>query len=283
MGVAQRDDRGARGRLGVAVAELDDAFAPEPNVGLVDGCLRCFSEAELAMLGGDPASIPDELVRAFAEKVDDHWSPEQYGPLWRRLAPSIIRRLLSADPAADGGRLLRGLGVKAAGFADWPARQRSAIRTVLQAALDVALIDGRPPDQVLGLLGAVAHVDHDVTPWTDGVDTLIGPYADAGFVRLTNHWAFERYWGHDPHWSWYSDDPTALGHTWLRSASVQDRIGRFAAAHPLCKTAADALAVIDAMNRGVDLPRTHPLVTDDQARDSALSHLTDISQKPRRT
>jgi hypothetical protein len=55
----------------------------------------------LTLLGGDPSLVSDPLVWRFAQKVEDHWTPEQYGGLWRRLAPRIVSLLLSADPGAD--------------------------------------------------------------------------------------------------------------------------------------------------------------------------------------
>jgi hypothetical protein len=196
--------------------------------------------------------------------------------LWRRLAPRIIRLLVSPETGTDPGLLLRGLGPSGAGFTDWPASQRSAIRNVLGAALGVALTDGRPPGEVLDLLGAVSHVGQDVTPWTAGIDTLTGPRADAGLVRLAYHWAVDLLCGYEPHWWWYPDKPIALGNTWLRSPRVNDRIRRFMAVHPRCKTAADALAAIDALSHDNVWPWSHPTYGYDHATTSVLRHLVHL-------
>jgi hypothetical protein len=250
VAAVDQDDRDVRLRLDNALHAVDEAFADEPDVGPVRGCTYCYRESELALLGGEPRLVPDSLVREFAEEVLDHWEEQQYGLLWRRLAPRIIRLLVSNEPGIDVGRLLRGLGPHGAGFHGWPAQQRSAILDALGAALDSALIDGRPPADVVDLLGAVSHVDHDSTPWTDRLDSLTGPYADAGLVRAVCYWAIELLWEDAPHWWWNPDDPIALGTRWLCSAPVRDRIQQFAELHPLCKTAKDALLAIDTLQRG---------------------------------
>ena len=272
MGSADRDDRDIRLRLDNALHAVDEAFADEPDVGPVHGCTRCYLESELALLSGDPRLVPDSLVREFAEEVLDHWDQQQYGPLWRHFAPRIIRLLVS-EPGIDPGRLLRGLGPYGAGFHDWPAPQRSAILDTLSAALDFALVDGRPPYDVVDLLGAVSHIDHDPTPWTDRLESLTGPNADAGMVRLACYWAIELLWGDAPHWWWHPDDPLALGTRWLLSPPVHDRIQRFAELHPRCKTAKDALLAIDTLERDDFSPWLCRGYGYDRAGNSDLGHL----------
>jgi hypothetical protein len=99
------------------------------------------------------------------------------------------------------------------------------------------------------LLGAVSHVDHDLTPWTDRLDSLTGPYADAGLVRMACYWAIELLWEDEPNWWWYPDDSIASGTRWLCSTRVHDRLQRFAELHPQCRTAKDALLALDALQR----------------------------------
>jgi hypothetical protein len=267
--VEERDDLGARRRLDSALDAVDAAFAHEPDVGIVDGCTYCFSESDLGLLGGDPRLVSDDLVGRFARKVTDHWSPEQYGPLWRRFAPRIIR-LLAAPSAREVGLLVRGMGSDMAGFGDWPAAQRSVILGAFGAALDVALVDGRPPWEVVDLVGAVSHVDRDIAPWTARLETLSGPSADAGFVRLVCDWALDLIWEHDPYWWWYPEDPIALGTAWVCSAPVSDRIGRFADLHPHCKNARDALTAIAALRVGDEYPWPYPPRGRERARRSGL-------------
>lgn len=281
MTAADRDDQGVRRRLDVAMRAVDAAFADEPNVGSVDGCTYCYPESDLALLGGDPRLVPDPLLREFAEEVQDHWTEQQYGPLWRRLAPRIIRLLVVNEPGIDVGRLLRGLGPYGAGFHGWPAPQRSAILDVLGAALDFALVDGRPPADVVDLLGAVSHLDHDPAPWTDRLDSLTGNNADAGLIRVACYWTVELLWEDAPHWWWHPDDPIALGTRWLCSTRVHDRIQRFAQLHPQCKTAKDALLAIDALQRGDFSPWLCRGYGYDRAGDNALGHLAyRITPKP---
>jgi hypothetical protein len=252
---------------------VDEAFADQPEVGPVEGCTRCYLQPELDLLGGDPRLVPDDLVGGFAEEVQDHWTSQQYGPLWRRLAPRIIRLLVVQQPGVDAGLLLRGLGPYGAGFTDWPAQQKSAILDVLGAVLDVALIDGRPPEAVLDRLGAVSHIGHDVTPWTRRLDTLTGPHAEAGLVRLACRWAVDLLWDDEPSWWWYPDDPAAIGVAWLSSRPVRGRITGFAAVHPGCKTATDALAAIERLADAAVSPWSYPTYGYDRARNSGLRHL----------
>ncbi|WP_020498157.1 hypothetical protein [Sciscionella marina] len=43
--------------------ETDQVFADVPRAGTFEACVfGCFSAAEVALLSGDPALIPDELV-----------------------------------------------------------------------------------------------------------------------------------------------------------------------------------------------------------------------------
>jgi hypothetical protein len=252
------------------VDAVDLAFGAVHEVGEVAGCLNCYSESELAVLSGDAWLIPDELVRLFAQEGQDHWQRDQYGPLWRRLAPRIVRLVPVHDGTVDVGLLLRGLGPLGCGLDQWPAGQRAALLEALGCAVDVALVDGRPADDVVELLGAVSHVDHDLAPWTRRLDTLQGPRADAGLVRLAAHWAVNVLWGEYLSWWWYPDDQLALASRWLCSAAVYDRLTRFAAAHPRCKNARDALTAIDKLRIDGIPPWLYPAAGIEAARASGI-------------
>jgi hypothetical protein len=245
----QRDALARNDDLRQALATLDHTFSGVPFVGPVDGCTYCYSPDDLTQLADDPAAAPDDLVHAFAEEEVGHWAEDQYGTLWRRLAPRIIG-LLANDPTQDAGLLLRGLGVAHVRLQSWPAEQRDAVMRALAALLAVAVTDQRSPGQVVDLLGGLGHVHHDLTPWFRQIDALEGPAADAGAVRLVCHWAADLVWGEEPNFWWFPDDPTGPVRDWLCSPTVEARLTRFAAEHPRCKTAADALIGVQSLRQG---------------------------------
>jgi len=178
------------------------------------------------VLGGDPALVPDSLVAKFAREVTDHWSEVQYGPLWRGLAP----RILSLLERAPDEMLLRGL--TDAHFADWRDEQRVAVREALCGMLARAVTGDRSARDVATLVGAAAHVDQDLVPWLDYLDTL-GADADAGIARLARHWSA----GDEPTLWWHPSDPAAPIRDWLYSDALYERLSR----------AGDQLAMIEIM------------------------------------
>jgi hypothetical protein len=154
--------------------------------------------------------------------------------------------VINNPTGGDLGLLMRGLGWPHARFAEWPREQQATVRATLEAALAVALTDGRAPRDVVELLGAVASLDHDVVPWLHRIDELTGPAADAGLVRLAGYWAVDLTWGEEPNWWWFPDDPNGPVRDWFRSPAVRDRVQAFADRNPRCKNAADALIAIDS-------------------------------------
>jgi hypothetical protein len=249
-----------RKRRDDTLGAADRVFAHGPRIDRLDGCTRCYSDEELVRLGGDPGSVDDDLVRRFAEEGIDHWTESQYQTAWRRLAGRILRLLDAADQGIDVGLLLRGLGYSCNNLEHWPEPEREAVLEVLRTTLDLWLVDGRRPDAVIELLGALAHVHNDLAPWFARIDTATDPAIQAGLVRLAADWAPDLLWGHEPCWWWYPDDPAELA--WLCSQAVQSRLAAFAARNPTCKNAADALAATRSLatdRHGLWLyPQTHP-------------------------
>jgi hypothetical protein len=243
-------------RLRTAVAAVGRAFADVPRLGRVAGCLNCFGEDELTLLGGDLDLVPDDLVRRFAYKWTNHWSAAQYGILWRRLTPRILRLLID-DPSMERGLLLRGLGSAEAEFGGWPVAQRVALLDALAAVLEVA-VTRWSPGAILELLDGLGHVHHDVAPWLVHIQGMSGPAAEAGSVRLVCSWAVDVLWGEEPFcWSDPANSTLAL-RNWLCSPAVQHLVDNFAMAHPRCKTAADAQAAIYALRHHQRSPWRYP-------------------------
>ncbi|RSD10499.1 hypothetical protein [Amycolatopsis eburnea] len=196
--------------------DLGQVFAGVPRAGRVDGCAYCYPQSDLDLLGGDPALVPDELVGAFAREVTDHWPQEQYGLVWRGLAPRILG-LLEASPDV---LLLRGLPY--ARFSTWPAEEQAAVRGELRAMVTRALTG--PPLAAADLVCAAAHVDHDLRPWLSHLDSLTG--ADAEIARLARFWADDLAAGGEPSLWWFPPDPAAPIRDWLHSTALHERLSR---------------------------------------------------------
>ncbi|MFD4642266.1 nucleoside-diphosphate sugar epimerase/dehydratase [Lentzea sp. NPDC058436] len=143
------------------------------------GCGLCWTEAELALLDGDPALVPDKVVWQFAWEVEDHFEPEEYGPAWRRLGYRVIG-LLDDDPDS---RLT--MGLTWAGWQDWPEAERTALyEQVTDVVLRAAADENRLRD--LGeLLQAAAQLDQSLTPWLRLADTL----PDEVVEHLAEEWS----------------------------------------------------------------------------------------------
>ncbi|GHH60972.1 hypothetical protein [Lentzea cavernae] len=143
------------------------------------GCGLCWTEAELALLDGDPALVPDEVVWQFAWEVEDHFEPDEYGPAWRRLAHRVVG-LLTEDPDS---RLT--MGLTWAGFSHWPEAERTALYAqVTDIVLRAASDEERHKD--LGeLIEAAAQLDQSMVPWLRLVDTL----PDEVVEHLAEEWS----------------------------------------------------------------------------------------------
>ncbi|ALG11157.1 hypothetical protein [Kibdelosporangium phytohabitans] len=200
--------------------DLDEVFADVPRVGAVEGCTHCYSQSDLDLLGGDPALVPDSLAWSFAYEVTDHWSEQQYGLIWRGLAP----RILAALAESPDERLLHGLTF--AGFSTWPDTQQTALREAVRDMVTRAVTGGVAPFTVERLICAAANIDQDLRPWLAYLDTLTGADADAGLTALALHWAEQIAKQHEPMLWWGPRDPAAPIRDWLYSDVLHERLSR---------------------------------------------------------
>ncbi|MEU1037294.1 hypothetical protein [Streptomyces sp. NPDC005907] len=239
-----------------ALAEADRVFAPPPPLDRpVDGCTFCFPESDLRLLGGDPAAVPDDLLGAFMREVTSHWDKDQYAVIWRRLMPRALRYWgphgHDVDPAGELGRL----GADGAGFLNWPAPERAVVERAFRALLSIAVTDGGCVGEVTALLEGIAHATDDLRRWLEVIAGLTGPAADAGLVRLVFDWTTDLLWEDFGFSWWYDGDPGTIA-AWLPTQRA--RVAAFAARHPRCKTAADAVSALDALAAGDHSPWPYP-------------------------
>ncbi|MFG2128718.1 hypothetical protein ACGFNV_13110 [Streptomyces sp. NPDC048751] len=239
-----------------ALAEADRVFASPPELDRpVHGCTYCTAESELVMLGGDPAAVPDDLLGHFMREVVSHWDEDQYPVLWRRLMPRALRYWAPEGDCVDPSRELGHLGQDGARLVDWPAPERAAVERAFRALLALALVDGRSPSDIVDLLEGISHATGDIQPWLAYLAGLPGPEADAGLVRLGLDWATELLWEEFEFSWWYDGDPQVIA-AWLPTQRA--RVAAFAARHPRCKTAADALIALDSLQAGGYSPWLYP-------------------------
>lgn len=244
-----------------ALAEVDRAFASPPELSRpVGGCTRCFAESDLLALGGDSATVSEDLLGEFMRKSVDHGDADQYAVLWRRLLPRALR---SWGPGGDAAGTLAmelgRLGSPGAQLTRWPMAERVAVERAFGALLALGVIDGRPVWEVTDLIEGIAHATGGLERWLDHLGALRGPGSDAGVVRLVLGWATELLWGElDFSW-WYDGDPQVIA-GWL--PSQRDRVAGFAVRHPGCKTATDALIALERLQSGDESPWFYPYGAD---------------------
>ena len=150
-----------------ALAEVDRAFASPPGLNRpVGGCTCCFAESDLLALGGDSATVSDDLLGDFMRKVVDHWDADQYPVLWRRFLPRALRSW-GPGAAADGtlAMELGRLGSSGAQLTQWPVVERVAVERAFGALLAVGVIDGRPVWEVTDLVEGIAHATGGLERW----------------------------------------------------------------------------------------------------------------------
>ncbi|WP_371673651.1 hypothetical protein OG985_41845 [Streptomyces sp. NBC_00289] len=138
-------------------------------------------------------------------------------------------------------------GSRGANFVDWPAPERAAAEQAFRALLAIALVDGREPVEMTELIEGIAHATGGMEPWLEYLAGLPGPTADAGLVRLVCDWAIDLLWEELRFSWWYDGDPQVIA-DWLPTQRA--RVTAFAARHPHCKTAADALIALDRLQAG---------------------------------
>lgn len=200
--------------------DLGQVFANVPRVNRpVEGCTYCYAPEDLDALGGDPALVPEDLVGAFAREVTDHWAEDQYGLIWRGLAP----RILAILDALPDERTLHGLAY--AHFAEWPKHEQTAVRWALREMVGRTLASDRPAFELQDMVCAAAHTDQNLAPWLSYLDTLTGPDVDAGIARLARLWTGNLFGGESPS-MWLPGDQSAAVRTWLKSDAVQTRLAR---------------------------------------------------------
>ncbi|MFI0813190.1 hypothetical protein [Streptomyces echinatus] len=234
------------------LAEADRVFSSPPKLDRpVDGCTYCTPESELRILGGDPAAVPDDLLRHFIREVVSHWEADQYPVLWRRLMPRALRYWGPDGDSTDASAEIGHLGQHGAKFADWPAPERAVVEKAFRVLLTIALTDGLPSMAITGLLEGIAHATGDMEPWLEHIAGLAGPEADAGLVRLALDWATDLLREDFRFTWWYDGDPQVIA-AWLPTQRA--RIATFATRHPRCKTAADALIAVDRLRDGDHSP-----------------------------
>jgi hypothetical protein len=235
-------------------AQRDEQSWHGETVDLGDGCSRCYSEQDLAVLAGEPDSVPDRLIRSIASDAHDHWSSEQWRLLYRQFAPRLIS--LVRTKGVDRGLTLRAFGPSYADLASWPDDERSAAEHALGALL-VDALEHTPSHDLVDLLGGLACAYDDLRPWLTRLDAATGPAAEGGVIRLACQWATDLLWGHDDWFTWwYTDDPVTPVREWTLGAKT--KVERFSRTHPECKAAQDTLIAYDRLERGENSPWWYP-------------------------
>lgn len=189
-------------------------------MGRVKGCTYCYPEEELVLLGGDPALVSPDLAGTFAREVLDHWDPEQYGQVWRSLAPRIVRAF------EEDSREATFRGLPDAGFRTWPQAEQDALIAAVTEIVTRVVTSDRTAYETQEYVAAAAHIDRDLTPWLRHLDTLTGPAADRGVAALAEYWAKDVRAGSSPTLWWWPEDPNAALRAWLRSDPLQRRLTR---------------------------------------------------------
>ncbi|CCH33098.1 hypothetical protein ABZ816_33830 [Actinosynnema sp. NPDC047251] len=229
-------------------------LAAAGDADLVDGCGACYADQDLRLLAGDPHLVPDDLLERAVLEPSGHWSPATWRGLWRRFAPRLVA--LVAARSTDVDRALRSLAPDFADLSAWPDEDRRVLEDALGDVLATAVETWPAPD-VVTLLCGLACVHDDLRPWLARVDALTGPAADAGVVRLACHWATSLHWGETDWCTWWlTDDQATPVREW--TFAVRPRVVRFAAEHPECKTARDAVITYDRLDRDEPGPWYYP-------------------------
>ena len=182
------------------------------------GCGRCWTEAELELLDGDPALLSDEIVYKFAWETFDHFEPDEYELAWRRIGYRVVQVL---EHHLTEPKLTQGL--RWAGWSSWPEGERAALYSLFTEAVLRAAADEERWPKLNGLVQAAAQLDQSLTPWLRLVDTL----PDEVVAYLVKDWSYDLYYysGHFGTWL-YWDDPTPGEEMqeWLLRPALRDRL-----------------------------------------------------------
>ncbi|MYT75207.1 MULTISPECIES: hypothetical protein [unclassified Streptomyces] len=173
-------------RLQRALDALDEAFVPARDF-VLDGCLYCYGEADVAALAGPPEAVPDDLVTTPLSEVPSHWDkPEE---MLRRMVPRIARLLVRGETYLDEG--LIGTRFVQADWTGWPPAETAALRE-LWSAWWAATLDRYPaPMPAHDVLNIVTVVTGALSPWLDVWEHARTPSADRHLEELVDLWCFE--------------------------------------------------------------------------------------------
>ncbi|GAA0799968.1 hypothetical protein [Spirilliplanes yamanashiensis] len=165
--------------VSAAVDELYAAFAAVPRPPAVAHCPCCVTEAEVAaLLAPVPLrELPVEAVRPYAANV-----PFTVGGSndLRYFAPRVLE-IGCADGFGWPGLESLAARLRHAGWADWPAAERAAVRGLLGALWDEALAgDGFDAGTVLCAAG---NAEDDVAPYLARWTAAVGRPAAAEQLR----------------------------------------------------------------------------------------------------
>ncbi|WP_439661538.1 hypothetical protein ACSHWB_08515 [Lentzea sp. HUAS TT2] len=182
----------------------------------MNGCLRCWNQAELDQLDGDPALVPDDLLRKFAREVYDHFDQDEYELAWRRFAPRIVGML---DHTPESW-LTQGLTW--AGVSRWPENEQIALRSLLTETVVRAAGNEERRLEVAELIWAAAQMDQDVSPWLRVVDGL----PPAVVAELARDWSYDLLAGSGrsaASWDLWPEPGDPI-REWLLTASLRARL-----------------------------------------------------------
>jgi len=209
--------------LAVSINDLYDAFASVPRPVTIPYCSHCVYDAEITdLMSARPLrDIPAEVLQPYTSNlvVSTAGSPDDaryFTP--RILELALDRRERKAWP--DLTAICEYLGPAGA---NWPQRERDAIRDLLHSAwLDRITTDSEPwePD-VMELLRAIAHATADVSPlltlWSNSLEQ---PWAAGhlavlaqGSERVGDTWR--------PNGTWPHGCDTHIG-TWTGTEELRD-------------------------------------------------------------
>lgn len=151
-------------RLRDALDALDAAFAPFSERPLVvGGCTHCYAQADLDILGGPVAGVPDDLISHVAAEVPDHW--DDFPALYRRITPRIVRLLATGRLHVDHGLIASRL--LAADWRNWAPIEHDALEQAWAAWWRSALHEYPGTGPVASVLETISVATGTLRPWLD--------------------------------------------------------------------------------------------------------------------
>ena len=165
---------------------MDEAFVPAEEF-VLDGCLYCYGEADIAALAGPPEAVPDDLVTTPLSEEPSHWDrPEE---LLRRLVPRIARLMVRGETHLDEG--LIGTRFLQANWTEWPSVETAALRELWSAWWAATLNRHPAPMPAYEVLSVVTVVTGTLRPWLEAWEADRDPSADRHLEELVDTWCFE--------------------------------------------------------------------------------------------